>query len=405
MPRALVLRALLLVLLLSAGSTWKPMDAQQKPSSSAPEDWAARAEQALRVQDFPGAMKEYRAMVAADPQNSQAWTGLGVLLYGSGHAAEAANALTAALRINPAAPRAELFLSFSQADMQQCEKALPVLQRYYDSEPVGKLQRLTGLTLLECSTRSKDPAAALRTSAQLKQNYPGDPDVLYASAELYTRMWTETADELLTAHPDSYRVHQLAAEVNEAQGNITQAIRQFRAALGQNSKLPQMHYRIGQLLLRSGDTDADAKAMDEFRAELAINPQSAPSALAMGEIERHQGQLTKAVGDYTLAMKLEPGLPEARLGMAQTLLAQHQADTAQAELRAFIAEHPENAQAHYIMMLAYREQGKLPEAATELATFKRLQQGSADQFQKKLNALLTGNKEDTTAGAGAALNP
>lgn len=57
------------------------------------------------------------------------------------------------------------------------------------------------------------------------------------------------------------------------------------------------------------------------------------------------------------------------------------------------------------MMLAYREQGKLPEAATELATFKRLQQGSADQFQKKLNALLTGNKEDTTAGAGAALNP
>ncbi len=344
-------------------------------------------------------------MVAADPQNSQAWTGLGVLLYGSGHAAEAANALTAALRINPAAPRAELFLSFSQADMQQCEKALPVLQRYYDSEPVGKLQRLTGLTLLECSTRSKDPAAALRTSAQLKQNYPGDPDVLYASAELYTRMWTETADELLTAHPDSYRVHQLAAEVNEAQGNITQAIRQFRAALGQNSKLPQMHYRIGQLLLRSGDTDADAKAMDEFRAELAINPQSAPSALAMGEIERHQGQLTKAVGDYTLAMKLEPGLPEARLGMAQTLLAQHQADTAQAELRAFIAEHPENAQAHYIMMLAYREQGKLPEAATELATFKRLQQGSADQFQKKLNALLTGNKEDTTAGAGAALNP
>lgn len=327
MPRALVLRALLLVLLLSAGSTWKPMDAQQKPSSSAPEDWAARAEQALRVQDFPGAMKEYRAMVAADPQNSQAWTGLGVLLYGSGHAAEAANALTAALRINPAAPRAELFLSFSQADMQQCEKALPVLQRYYDSEPVGKLQRLTGLTLLECSTRSKDPAAALRTSAQLKQNYPGDPDVLYASAELYTRMWTETADELLTAHPDSYRVHQLAAEVNEAQGNITQAIRQFRAALGQNSKLPQMHYRIGQLLLRSGDTDADAKAMDEFRAELAINPQSAPSALAMGEIERHQGQLTKAVGDYTLAMKLEPGLPEARLGMAQTLLAQHQADS------------------------------------------------------------------------------
>jgi len=378
------------LLLLGVISTSMSVSAQQAGSTSALKDQAARAERALREQDVPGAVREYRAMIAADPQNSQAWTALGVLLYGSGRSAEAAEALTRALQINPQAPRAELFLSFSQADLQQCETALPVLQRYFGSEPQGKLQRLTGLTLLQCSASSKETATALKVAAQLRESYPGDPDVLYESAELYTRMWNETANELITTHPESYRVHQLAAEVNEAQGNLGQAIRQYRAALGGNPRLPQMHYRIGQLLLRTGDADADERAMEEFRAELAVNPQSASSALAMGEIERHQGKLMEATAEYTQALKLEPGLPEARVGLAQTLLAQHHVEASEDQLRALIAEHPENAQAHYAMMLAYREQGKLPEATTEMATFKRLQQGSADQFQKKLNALLTG---------------
>ena len=387
----------LLLLLSSVLSPVLSADAQQSSTASVLQDQTTKVEQSMRAQDNAGAIKEYRAMVAADPQNSQAWTGLGVLLYGSGHAAEAADALQKALKINPQAPRAELFLSFSQADLQQCGTALPVLQRYFESEPAGKLQRLTGLTLLQCSASSHDTATALRTASRLTENYPGDADVLYESAELYTRMWTETADQLIKTHPESYRVHQLAAEVNEAQGNLAQAIRQYRTALSENPKLPQMHYRIGQLLLRTGDADADEKAMAEFRDELAINPQSASSALAMGEIERHQGKLPEAIAAYTQALSIEPALPEARVGLAQTFLAQHHVEETKEELRTLIAEHPENAQAHYTMMLAYRAEGKLSEATTEMNTFQRLQQGTADQFQKKLNALLSGTQDAPSA--------
>ncbi len=340
-------------------------------------------------------------MLAANPQNTQAWTGLGVLLYGSGKAAEAADALSHALRLNQAAPRANLFLALSQADLQQCNQAAPVLQRYFGSEPKGKLHRLVGLTLLGCAASSTDAASALSVANELKQDYPGNADVLYAAAELYTRMWNETANELLTAHPDSYRVHQLAAEVNEAQGNFPQAIRQYRLALVENPKLTQMHYRIGQLILRIGDANADEEAMGEFRAELVVNPQSATSALAMGEIERQQNKLTAATADYTLAIHLELGLTEARVGLAQTLLAQHEVDAAESQLHAVIAEHPDNAQAHYALMLAYRGQGKLPEAAAELASFQHLQQGSVDQFRSKLNALLTGNATPATSASSA----
>lgn len=394
--------ALIFVFAISASAA---MAGQQAASPSLLKDQTTRAEQALRSQDTAGALMEYQAMIATDPKNSQAWAGYGVLLYGSGRAAEAVDALTKALEIDPNAPRAQLFLGLSQADLQRCDLALPVLQRSFDLEPHGKLQRLIGLTLMQCSSQSPDSETILKEAAELKSKYPGDPDVLYELAEFYTRMWTQTADELISTHPESYRVHQLAAEVSEAQGNLAQAIRQYRAALAANPKLPQMHYRIGQLLLRSGGEDADTKAMEEFRAELALNPQSATSALAMAEIERHGGQLTSASEQYKTALRLEPDLIEARVGLAQTLLAQHEVATAETQLHALIAEHPENAQAHYAMMLAYREQGKLQDATSEMATFQRLQQGSADQFQKKLNALLSGSAEPQDPAHAASPNP
>ncbi len=362
---------------------------------------AAQAESALRAQDFPAAARAYNAMVKADPTNSEAWTGLGVLLYGSGKAAEARDALLKALSLNPAAPRAALFLAFSRADLQQCDQALPVLQRTFATEPAGKLHRLTGLTLLACSTGAEQETLAVSTAATLKRMYPGDADVLYQSAELYTRLWSESADQLMTTHPDSFRVHQLAGEVNEAQGHTGQAIRQYRAALAENAKLPQMHFRIGQLLLKEGAPDADAKAMEEFRAELALNPLSGSSALAMGEIERHAGHLEDAAKDYRLASQIDPGLAEAHVGLAQTLLVQHQVPAAQAELQALLAHDPNDAQAHYAMMLTYRAQGKLPEAAAEMESFQRLRQGSATQFRDKLNALLGGGAPSATVGGSA----
>ena len=393
--------------LLAAASMLSSMlQAQQAAASlSGGTGLAARAEQALQAHDFSAAMQVYRTMLQADPKNSEAWTGLGVLLYGSGKAAEAKEALAKALALNPTAPRAQLFLAFCEADLRQCDQALPVLERNFASEPVGKLQRLVGLTLLGCTSGVGQEMLAVRTVTQLKQTYPSDADVLYQSAELYTRFWSESANELITSHPDSYRVHQLAGEVNEAQGNGTQAIRQYRAALAENPKLPQMHYRIGQLLLKEGAPDADAMAMEEFTQELTIDPLSGTSALAMGEIHRHQGQLERAATEYRLAEKLEPGLIEAQIGLGQTLLAQHEATAAQSVLRELLNVHPENAQAHYAMMLTYRAQGKLPEASAEMATFERLQQGGAEQFRDKLNALLSGTStglRDHAAGRSSA---
>ena len=362
---------------------------QSSPDSSL-QQYMTRAEQALRTGDMAVAEREYREMLALDPQNSQAWTGLGVLLYGSGKAEQAEEALKKALNIDPSAKHAELFLGLSQADLGQCKQATPILSKYFDSEPAGKLQRVTGLALLGCAAGASDPLPALQTVERLKKLYPGDPDVLYESAELYTRLWSESAGELMAKHPDSYRVHQLAGEVYEAQNNYDQAIREYSLALQDNPRLPQMHYRIGQLYLHQGSEEVDEKAMNEFRLEKAINPGSAVSDLAMADIEMHRHDLDKAKPLYEEAAKLDPSLVEADVALARILLEEHEPEAAERQLHTVVAEHPDDAQAHYVLMLAYRGQKKMPEAAAEMVTFNRLQTEKAASFKSKMNALLNG---------------
>jgi tetratricopeptide (TPR) repeat protein len=363
-------------------------DAAGQSVSAQVQEHTATVERALRSNDMALAEREYRAIVTLDPGNSEAWTGLGVLLYGEGKSEAAVPALRSALKLNLLENRADLFLGLSEADLRQCDQATPILERHFKSEPVGRLQRLTGLALLSCTSVTSDLMPALQTVAKLKALYPDDPDILYKAAELDTRLWNQDAGVLIARHPESYRVHQLAGEVYEAQGNLDQAIREYKIVLEKNAKVPQMHYRIGQLYLRKGEADADDNAMIEFRAELAIDPQSAVSSLAMAEIERHDNKLDEALTQYQMASHVDPELVEAKVGMARVLLAQHKTDAAVIELHDALKQHPENAQGHYALMLAYREQGKMSEAAQEMEIFKKLQQRDDEQFTNKLNALL-----------------
>src|SRR4029077_6875715 len=120
--------------------------------------------------------------------------------------------------------------------------------------------------------------------------------------------------------PESYRVHQLAGEVYEAQNNYDQAIREYSLALQDNPKLPQMHYRIGQLYLHQGSEEVDEKAVNEFRQEKVINPDSAVAALAMADIEMHRHNLDKARPLFEEAARLDPSLVDAGVGLARIML-------------------------------------------------------------------------------------
>ena len=107
----------------------------------------------------------------------------------------------------------------------------------------------------------------------LKQSFPGDPDVLYHLASVYSRLWNQTISEMVAKSPDSFRVHQVAGEALETQGKRRRAIKEYRRAVELNPKAPHLHYRIGRLLLADGqDTKQRQESFGVISAGTGCQP-------------------------------------------------------------------------------------------------------------------------------------
>jgi tetratricopeptide (TPR) repeat protein len=354
---------------------------------------------ALKANDLSRAEREYRAILAIDPKNVEASSALGVALYASGNFREASTTLQNALSLNPSQPRIQLFLALTQAELGQCTQALPTLEIQWKNQPDLRLRRLAGLSALDCESAAGQLSAALQLAGPLRAQYPDDPDVLYKVAGLYSHLWNETAGELIQKHPESYRVHQLAGEVYEAQGNGDQAIREYTLALKENDRVAGIHARIGQILMQKGDADSETKALVEFQRELDIDPESAAAEYALGEIFRRRQDYTQAAQHLQRAVTLDSALAEPHIALAQMFMAQHDPQKSSREAGIAVQLDPSNAKAHYALMLAYRSEGKLDDAGKELALFQQLQQEHDTNFNNKLNILLTGK-----AGMGQTSN-
>jgi len=162
---------------------------------------------AIKTNDLSRAEQEYRAILAIDPKNVEASSSLGVVLYASGNFSEASTTLRDALNLDPSQPRIQLFLALTQAELGQCDQALPTLETQWKDQPDLRLRRLAGLSALDCESAAGHLSAALQLAEPLRAQYPDDPDVLYKLAGLYSRLWNEAAGTLIEKHPESYRVH------------------------------------------------------------------------------------------------------------------------------------------------------------------------------------------------------
>jgi len=345
---------------------------------------------ALKANDLPRAEREYRAILSIDPRNVEASSALGVALYASGDFSEASAALQNALGLDPAQPRIQLFLALTQAELGQCTQVLPKLEGQWKDQADPRLRRLAGLSTLDCELAAGHLTAALQLAEPLKTQYPDDPDVLYKLAGLYSRLWNETASKLIQKHPESYRVHQLAGEVYEAQNNGEQAIREYSLALKENPRVAGIHLRIGQILVQKGDAESETKALVEFQQELEIDPESAATEYALGEIFRRRQDYAQAAQYLQRAVALDSALAEPHIALAQMFIAQHNPQDSSREAAIAVQLDPRNPKAHYALMVAYRSEGKMDEAGKELSLFQQLQHDHDNNFNNKLNILLTG---------------
>jgi len=332
---------------------------------------AQQAQQFLRANQPDQAIPEFRAIIALDPTNIDALGNLGVLLYFKGDYAHAIPELQAALKLNPNLWKIQALLGMAQKRTGDPGGSLRNLEPVFPKLEGKELQIEVGMELVELYSGQGQLEKAADVIDVLRNKYPTDVGVLYASYRIHSDLAGESMLSLSLVAPHSAQMYQLMAHELVRQGQMDAAIRNFREALKINPNLPGLHYELAEALNASDIPDGKEQAKKEYEAALSVNKFDEKSECRLGTMAYKSNDLAGAVSHYSRAVELQPDDPEANLGLGKALMDMKETKKAQALLEQTVRLDPSIAEAHFRLATIYRESGRIPDAKRELEQYQK----------------------------------
>ncbi len=325
------------------------------------------------------AAEEYKAILALDPNNTDAQGNLGVLLFFKGDYAGATPHLRAAVRSEPTLWKLQALLGMSEKRTGQLAEAQADLEKAFPQLQEEKLRREAGLELVELYSNSGDLDKAASMVGTLRRLFPADVEILYTARRIYGDLADDAMVRLAMLAPDSARMHQLMAHEMMRQGNRKGAIEQYQQALRLDPRATGLHFELGEVYSTADSADPEKRkeveeAKKEYLAEVALNPFEARSECRLGDIAFRGSELKEAFKRFSRCLELQPDDADANAGLGKTLLAMHEPQKAQQYLERAARLDPLNATTRYRLAMIYRESGRKADADRELAEFQRLKE-------------------------------
>lgn len=329
----------------------------------------------LKANDADSATREFQAVLALDPKNTDAYENLGVIAFVRRDYLKAEEYLRKALAINPGLVKTEGLLGI-------CEKRLgrgsaqALLEKSFPKLKEKNLRIQVGMELASIYYQGGDLDRAASVTHSLVDLDPDNVEVLYLAQQVYSDLADDTLNKLAILGPGSARMQQVIAERLINGGDLKGAIEHYRKALEINSRLPDVHYELGEAILQSGQTDpsAQAEAEKEFRAAEGLEGDTASLESQFGRIAFLQSDMDQAYAHYKRAFELNPGETEAQIGLGRLLMAKNNPEEAIKYLRMAVQSDPLNAEAHYRLATSCRNLGLTGEAEKELKLFQEIKQ-------------------------------
>jgi tetratricopeptide (TPR) repeat protein len=214
--------------------------------------------------------------------------------------------------------------------------------------------------------------AAWRASVQQTKQGRDDREI-YLSAEGYQVLSYLSALAVFDSDPNSYRAHQLRAQLLESSNKDDEAIAEYRKALELKPELQNVHFAIGALYWKDQRFD---EARAELKKELELNPNHPHALYELGDICASTGDPQGAEKYLLSAVKLEPTMAEAHFALEKIYTQSGRYQESLNHLRKAMAIDASDATAHYRLAAVYRKLGRNAEAEKELSIFNQKQAAS-----------------------------
>lgn len=222
------------------------------------------------------------------------------------------------------------------------------------------------MLLARCAMSIDQTQTAVEALLLLNREFPNDPEVLYTTTHFYSELASRASQQLAATAPQSPQAEKLDAEAFESQGDWDKAAAEYNKILERNPKEPEIHFRLGRILLSKNPPDPDG-AKKQFEQELNISPQNASAEFMLGETARQAGQWDDAAKHFSRAAELDQGFVEAYLALGMSLNASGKFADAVAPLQAYVKMQPGDPAGHYQLATAFARTGRKSDADREMA--------------------------------------
>ncbi|HXA07054.1 MAG TPA: tetratricopeptide repeat protein [Bryobacteraceae bacterium] len=264
------MKAILVVL--AASVLWaQPEDAAANSQRARELVVAGKAEEAIPI---------YLELAREFPDNAAILVNLSIAEFKAKHYRDAAAHASAALRLQPDSPAANLFLGSSYEELGEHLLALPPLERVLAGNPQERNARLMLAEALFNLERYEEAAAHFQKASELA---PENPKVWYGLGRAFDALSENAFRQLENAGPESQYWHALVADQYLRQRRYGNAFTQYRLALEVHDTLRGVHAGLATVYERTGHP---AWAGIETQRELQTGPDCNKEGLPCDFAER-----------------------------------------------------------------------------------------------------------------------
>jgi Tfp pilus assembly protein PilF len=328
------------------------------------------AQQYLQERKPELAIPLLREILTLDPSNLNAHANLGVLLFFQGSYSDAIPQLRAALELQPDLSKIEALLGLAEKRTGAPAEAQNNLEHAFPKLDEKGFQVQAGLELVELDVSRGQLGKAAEVVEALESVAPQDPQILMAGYQISLQMADQSLLSMVMVAPDSAQMHMMMADKFGRDGDRTNAIKEYRAAIRLNAQLPGVHFELAEQLRGSDDPAVKLQAVQEYKAALGINQFDERAWRGLGEITAEQGDYKAAQQDYAKALALQPRDADAETDLAGTWIAVNESDKALPLLESAIKDDPTNVVAHFKLSTLYRQLGRITDSQREMDIFR-----------------------------------